>query len=424
MEQNNQETLYWKERYLSILNQNQEIRNENKYFKDRLEQALKEIEVHKSRVEELEQRISTMDQNTSISTATPSISSVQYDDLAKTLCASNSSIQTSINRALTFKRQVTKEYNDHRSKSLPSNFQDEIHEPSGPTRMYEDFFILGVKSDRTSYIGQLESDILYQFHQRNILPSSAQSRVISNFCFPRGSRAKFLKLTESTSSINEVIYTTYERSCNPSFVFTLKSEGNEQRFSYNDVANGEKEFLYCCCVIVDDLISDDAMEDVQIVAPKCYCIVSYCPCFELHFTVLYSLLSIKKVQRQSDISEAEITRFNSFSLETVLQNEQIINEEQLGLLEEYYSAYAFRPGESIFINLQSVEGIEYDIPQDLSRLDSSWFCPMLFSLLDFNDFFWLLCAIMQEKSVVFVSTNYDYITSCILGFLSLMRPFN
>lgn len=48
----------------------------------------------------------------------------------------------------------------------------------------------------------------------------------------------------------------------------------------------------------------------------------------------------------------------------------------------------------------------------------------MFSVLELDDFFQILCAAMNEKSIVFVSSNLSLISSCVLGIQALMKPFN
>ena len=42
--------------------------------------------------------------------------------------------------------------------------------------------------------------------------------------------------------------------------------------------------------------------------------------------------------------------------------------------------------------------------------------------MDLNEFYALFCAILQEKSVIFLSKNLDCLSSCVLGFQSFLLP--
>lgn len=47
----------------------------------------------------------------------------------------------------------------------------------------------------------------------------------------------------------------------------------------------------------------------------------------------------------------------------------------------------------------------------------------MFSVLDLDEFFQILCTVMTERSIIFVSSNLALISSCVLGIQSLMKPF-
>lgn len=341
------------------------------------------------------------------------VSAQQIDELAQTLCGSSSSLQNSITRALAMKN----------AQENQNPFIPPIYEESKIDKIFEEFYILGVKENRKVKAGSIDAEILYQYPIINIRSSSAQARALGNFSFPSGISARFLGLNDSASDVHEVLRPHQKREGN-SFVFTLKSSGKEDKFPFNNIANREKELLYCCCVIIEDLSTDQNAENSHIILPKCYCIVSYCPTFELHFEILFKLLSIKQIQRLSNISEKERSPYNRGSIESVFQIQNLISDEEIGLLQDYYNSSHFSPNANINIGLLSIDDFKYTVPADLTVLDSSWFCPLLFSLLDFKDFFWILSALMHEKSVVFVSKNLDHVSSCVLGFHALLRPFN
>ena len=82
------------------------------------------------------------------------------------------------------------------------------------------------------------------------------------------------------------------------------------------------------------------------------------------------------------------------------------------LISEYYST---KLSQRIYIEVENAPPVDYFPPSDLNFLDSDWCCGVLFSLLTLNDFFKLISAIMTEQSVVFVSKNLGFLTSCILG---------
>lgn len=244
--------------------------------------------------------------------------------------------------------------------------------------------------------------------------------------FPSGIKRTIFDLSESGSDYYSLLFCNYQRDHN-SFIFTIKSEATRVK-TMLDIANKDREFLYGCCVIVNDIGLAGPTSALLPSTPKAYCLMSSFPCFELHFKVLFKLLSLEKVQRMSDASEffvgresiGECTMRQAYSLEG--ENKREVGDESLVLLEEYYSS-SFAPGVSLPIALDSVVGESYKVPKDLRYIDAEWICPVLFSLLELDDFFKILCGIAHERSVVFVSSNLDSVTSCVLAYQCLLRPF-
>lgn len=60
--------------------------------------------------------------------------------------------------------------------------------------------------------------------------------------------------------------------------------------------------------------------------------------------------------------------------------------------------------------------------KDRGFLESSWFCPRLFSALSMTTLTRLLSAVLLEKSIVFVGKQ-SMLSSAILGLNSLLHPF-
>lgn len=70
--------------------------------------------------------------------------------------------------------------------------------------------------------------------------------------------------------------------------------------------------------------------------------------------------------------------------------------------------------------------IRYTFPSTIEEclaIDNLWFCPALFSLLQIEDFYKILTAVLLERSLIFVSDNLTILSSVILGFKTLIKPF-
>ena len=242
--------------------------------------------------------------------------------------------------------------------------------------------------------------------------------IIKSHVFPKGLTAVAFRTNDSiTSQMSEVLYHNYYRDGN-SFVFNTSSVKANEEFGYSDMINNEKSQLYCCCVVFEDLVLNPYFGQ-QYIVPRCYCLVSFFPCFELHFEILYRLLAVKRAQRFENTSTVMDT------LDTYEASKDIFNGEELGLIEtfyEYENESTTNKFVQVSITLQSVEHIDYIFPSDYYYLDKLWLCPVLFSLLNPNDLYFLLCAVMLEKSVIFCSKNLDFLSSCVLGLQSLILP--
>lgn len=101
------------------------------------------------------------------------------------------------------------------------------------------------------------------------------------------------------------------------------------------------------------------------------------------------------------------------------------------ILHQYYSLidnsieYPNNVTVSLEIN-NNLGEIKYTFPytdEECSKLDSMWYCPTIFSLFYIEDFYRILTAVFLERSLIFVSDNLAILTSVVLGFKSLIKPF-
>jgi hypothetical protein len=80
------------------------------------------------------------------------------------------------------------------------------------------------------------------------------------------------------------------------------------------------------------------------------------------------------------------------------------------------------------ISVTSICGeIIYTFPSTLSEykmIEYLWYCPTLFFLFDFEDFFSILTAVLLERSIIFVSDNLGILSATILGFKTMIKPFS
>lgn len=281
-----------------------------------------------------------------------------------------------------------------------------VKESIGNTKLYEAFLILSGDSE--------EANIIYAYSNSDIL-QLINSKIINDFIFPTQMSGKNLEI-HSISELSVILYPNFIRDTN-SFVFTLKGNSSSS-IKIDSIPNKNKELLYCCCVVTEDLqVKETSRVESSYL---CYCILTYCPCFELHFDVIYRLLSIKRIERTNKVMELEST----YTLQHLLDilKEKGPSSEEIYVLETY-GVYNIQPSLNVRIDISEVEPVEYEFPQDLSMIDTVWPCPVLFSLMKFSDLMTCIFALLQENSIVFMSKSLGVVSSCVLGIQSLLKPF-
>lgn len=70
--------------------------------------------------------------------------------------------------------------------------------------------------------------------------------------------------------------------------------------------------------------------------------------------------------------------------------------------------------------------MELKIPtrEDAILQEASWGLKDVLRFFSFDDFVFILLAILKEKSIVFVSTQLALISACIMTFVGIIKPFN
>lgn len=216
-------------------------------------------------------------------------------------------------------------------------------------------------------------------------------------------------MTDSASDLNEILYGQSSLARNSNFfIFTLKAQDKGQSVSSHwTQANKDQLVMYCVCLKYDDLLVTD---EGQWAYQKCLCLITFHPCFELHFDVLTKLLALKRLNRMSVIADQKATLSFKF-LGKALKGSALQGEEE-HLLAQYLRVPPQQPGEVVNIPLTTMESIVYAFPE-YQAMDVEWCCPPFFSSLRFQDLFWLVCAVLLEKSVVFTSSNIGLLTASV-----------
>ncbi|XP_068665495.1 uncharacterized protein [Aristolochia californica] len=140
----------------------------------------------------------------------------------------------------------------------------------------------------------LEPEILFQYPPRKRLGVPVSD--IPAFCFPTGVKCQMMEKTPSMSDLNQLIYgQEHLRRDDLSFIFSLKVADNAT--------------FYGVCLHVQEIVqrlpgflgltSPTSRRGSQylVYAPRCYCILTRLPFFELHYEMLNSIIAQERLDR-------------------------------------------------------------------------------------------------------------------------------
>ncbi|KAJ4952740.1 hypothetical protein NE237_029572 [Protea cynaroides] len=143
----------------------------------------------------------------------------------------------------------------------------------------------------------IEPQVLFVYPPEKQLPLKYKD--LLSFCFPGGTEVHAVERTPSMSELNEILLgQEHLKQSDLSFVFRLQV--------------ADDSTLYGCCVLVEEVVQQPSglismMSDKQtfstslsrhiLTTPRCYCILSRLPFFELHFAVLNSIFTEERLER-------------------------------------------------------------------------------------------------------------------------------
>ncbi|XP_020213836.1 uncharacterized protein LOC109798048 [Cajanus cajan] len=154
----------------------------------------------------------------------------------------------------------------------------------------------------------LEPQLLFKYPPAKKL--TMRMTDLSSFCFPEGVKARLLERTPSLSELNELVYgQEHLGKDDHSFVFTVKATDNTT--------------LYGVCLHVPEIVQrppgilgipssfshpSGGCSRFLVSAPRCYCLLTRVPFFELHFEMLNSLIAQERLNRITQfINEMTLT---------------------------------------------------------------------------------------------------------------------
>ncbi|TKY62294.1 DENN domain-containing protein 5B [Spatholobus suberectus] len=154
----------------------------------------------------------------------------------------------------------------------------------------------------------LEPQLLFKYPPAKKL--TMRMKDLASFCFPEGVKAWLLERTPSLSELNELVYgQEHLGKDDHSFVFTVKAADNTT--------------LYGVCLHVPEIVQrppgilgisspfshpSGVCSRFLVSAPRCYCLLTRVPFFELHFEMLNSLIAQERLNRITQfINEITLT---------------------------------------------------------------------------------------------------------------------
>ncbi|XP_006854448.2 uncharacterized protein LOC18444210 isoform X2 [Amborella trichopoda] len=171
--------------------------------------------------------------------------------------------------------------------------------------------IIDLRNAKLQYRGPplpaLEPQILFKYPPGKRLAMRAKD--LPAFCFPGGVKARLMERTPSMSDLNEVVYGQEHLSRDDlSFIFSLKVADNAT--------------LYGVCLHVQEIVQrppgilgsvspqfqSSSSSRFLVSAPRCYCILTRVPFFELHYEMLNSIIAQERLDRITEfVNEMTLT---------------------------------------------------------------------------------------------------------------------
>lgn len=154
----------------------------------------------------------------------------------------------------------------------------------------------------------LEPQILFKYPPGKKL--AVRPKDLTAFCFPGGVKARLVERTPSLSDLNELVYgQEHLGRDDSSFIFSLKVADNATR--------------YGVCLHVSEIVqrppgilgtspshsqSSGRCSRFLVSAPRCYCLLTRVPFFELHFEMLNSIIAQERLNRITEfVAEMSLT---------------------------------------------------------------------------------------------------------------------
>jgi hypothetical protein len=306
---------------------------------------------------------------------------------------------------------------------------------------FEEFYVIGVDSLTLESLNQ--SKVILRPSLLKNYPNKAEHKerhdVIKDFCFPTGIPVEEIDLSspDQEQKINEILFSRPVMVENW-FLFTINANDYEKGIVYQD------EYLNWLAVVTDEIKMTDHEsthmsvneEDKLYMVKKAYWLMFRGNHFLLQYQILSNLVKIIKHERTQKLSVEECSIFED--KEIYKEYEYLLadiysmiwlptfTDKMKELLDSFLALnpHKFSPHDVLSIDSPcNLGSIQYLMPKNETHLDIMWHGPFFFSKIEFSHFFYLLKAILLEKSVVFISEDKNFLSSILNGFRILLKPF-
>ncbi|XP_062021559.1 uncharacterized protein LOC133738123 [Rosa rugosa] len=148
----------------------------------------------------------------------------------------------------------------------------------------------------------LEPQVLFKYPPGKRL--AMRLKDLASFCFPGGVKARLMEKTPSLSDLNQIVYGQEHLGKDDlAFIFSLKVADNAT--------------LYGICLHVLEIVqrppailgitsplphSSEGLFRFLVSAPRCYCLLSKYPFFELHYEMLNSIIQQERLSRITQLA--------------------------------------------------------------------------------------------------------------------------
>ncbi|KAL4509334.1 hypothetical protein ABPG72_018265 [Tetrahymena utriculariae] len=329
------------------------------------------------------------------------------------------------------------------SESTSGSNSPKCSEDADMYQPFSHFFVLGCDKDDVKEFDKMGVDrvllpgkLLYNFSDRVSKskndPFEIVKKQVSEYAFPFGLEVK--KIDGDMGQIKQIIIPPTKHGMNDKFFFfKMRSQENfkqvqveKQKNELLKIVNPNKVLFFTCLQIRDfiEITSDDESQKKSYWrVQKIFCFVSYFPFYDLLSRLLQIIQDSIKVERQfvmlNGDNFTELVKIDSDSVQLHISKniEQYLKQWQRTELRILGKEYKF--------NMDQQGFYQYNLPchPDFRKKTLSWSFIGPISCLSFQNFLFILFAILQEQHIIFVSTNLCLLTKAIACFEALIMPF-